>query len=167
MRPGACTGSTRAAPFATAEAAPSTTIAPAAIASAAISAAEAALAAWLEAAATTAFKPAATARLRRGRRPVELKLGCHRLSAVLREIERNALAFTEGLDPRLRQRRNMDKDIGPAAIRQYEPKSLCLIKPLNSSSFPHSQPLVLSIASTKLRRGPPIRAEGLAKPVKQ
>jgi hypothetical protein len=82
-------------------------------------------------------EPAARGRWRSG--AVELKLGRHRLSAILCEIEGHTLTFTKRLQSSFRQRGYMYKNIGAAAVRENETKALRLIKPLNSSTFPHNE----------------------------
>jgi hypothetical protein len=64
-----------------------------------------------EAAATTA------ARGRRRSGPVELQLGRHRLAAVLRELKRAALTFTQRLHADLGQSGDVHEHIGAAVVR--------------------------------------------------
>jgi hypothetical protein len=58
-----------------------------------------------------------TAWLRRGRGTVELKLSCHRLAAILRELEREMLAFGQRVDSRFRQCGDVHEHICSAAVR--------------------------------------------------
>jgi hypothetical protein len=49
-------------------------------------------------------------------RPIKLNLRRHRLSAILRKIEADALAFAERLDPSLCQSRDVNEYVGAATI---------------------------------------------------
>jgi len=138
-------GSTGATTFARpTEAAASAALAPTAVASTETAAPRPEAAAVIVAPSKTTA--ASTARWRWRCRTVKLQIGGHRLAAVLREVERNALSFTEALHARFDQRRNMHKDIGPTAIRQNESKALCLVEPLHSPRFSHSQPQVPAVS---------------------
>lgn len=67
-----------------------------------------------EAAATTT---SAAARGRWGSRTIELQLGRHRLAAVLRQLKRTALAFTQRLYAYLCQSGDVHEHIGTAVVR--------------------------------------------------
>jgi hypothetical protein len=79
------------------------------------SAASVVIAPEASAAATTATS-SATGRLCRSW-AVELEFGCHRLAAVLRKFERQALPFCERLNARFGECGYVDENVGAAAIR--------------------------------------------------
>ncbi len=66
---------------------------------------------------TTTTTTATAAWLRRGRGTVELKLSCHRLAAILRELEREVLAFGQRVDSSFRQCGDVHEHICSAAVR--------------------------------------------------
>lgn len=78
-----------------------------------------------------------TTGLRGWRRPFKFEVCGHRLAAILRNVEGNALPFSECLCTRSCESRYVYEDIRASAIRENKSEAFRFIEPLNSSSLPH------------------------------